>query len=86
MADEAGWEQVGGKILREDATDNTSNVTGRTPWIAKHAWYAAMPERLNEADTKVAVAKALSGQPMTTKEKRVVANMIANGECQHGRT
>ena len=76
MVSEAGWDQVGGKMIREDATDGTSKVVGRTPWIPKQAWYAAMPERLNEADTELAVGKALAGEPMTAKEKRVVANML----------
>lgn len=76
MADEAGWAQVGGRMMREDATDQSSPVTGRTPWIAKHPWYGAMTERLNEGDTVEAVGKALTGAPMTAKEKRVVANML----------
>jgi hypothetical protein len=75
MKDEAGWAQVGGKIIRETA-DGVSQVTGRTTWIAHHPWFAAMPERLNEHETKLAVNKALAKLPMTAKEKRVVSHMI----------
>lgn len=76
MADQAGWEQVGGKMIRADGLDQSSDVTGRTPWIPKQPWYQMMPERLNEDDTIEAVGKALTGQPMTAKEKRVIANML----------
>lgn len=76
MATEAGWAQVGGQMIRADGTDQTSQVTGRTPWIPKQPWYQMLPERLNEHDTKIAVGKALNGEPLTAKQKRVVANML----------
>lgn len=76
MADEAGWEQVGGRMIREVADDPNSRVVGRTPWIPKQQWYADLPERLNEADTVRAVVKALGGKPMSAREKRVISNML----------
>lgn len=76
MATEAGWAQVGGQMIRADAADQSSPVTGRTPWIPKQPWYQMLPERLNEHDTQIAVGKALNGEPMTAKQKRVVANML----------
>jgi hypothetical protein len=76
MATEAGWEQVGGKMIRADGTDQSSDVVGRTPWIPKQPWYQMIPERLNEEQTIEAVGKALNGEPMTAKEKRVIGNML----------
>lgn len=83
MVDEAGWAQIGGKMLREDANDESSRVIGRTPWIPKAEWYAALPERLNEIQTREAVDKALSNAAMSAKEKRVITGMMDMAEARN---
>lgn len=76
LAKEAGWEEVGGKMIRADGSDQGSDVVGRTKWIPKAEWYGNMVERLNPDQTAAAVNKALTGEPMTAKEKRVIGDML----------
>lgn len=72
MATQAGWSQRGGELLR----DENHQVTGRTTWVPKEAWYAELPERLNTEATIEAVRKAIAGERLGAKERRVVGYML----------
>lgn len=72
MAQASGWETAGGKLVR----DTDGNASGRTPWIPRETWYANLPEKLDNANTVAAVNKAIAGEPMTAKERRVVMSML----------
>ncbi|MGH8562699.1 MAG: PLxRFG domain-containing protein [Gammaproteobacteria bacterium] len=72
MAMQAGWAQRGGEQLR----DEKDQVIGRTKWLPKEPWYAAIPERLNPQATIEAVRKAIAGEKLGAKERRVVGYML----------
>jgi GGDEF domain-containing protein len=72
MAGEAGWRERGGFLIR----DFDGNVTGRTKWIPHADWYGELPERLNPEATERAVTKALNGEKLSAKEKRVLSYML----------
>lgn len=74
MADQAGWAEVGGQLLR----DAEGKPSGRTQWLPRADWYAELPKdaRMNQADTIAAVNKAINGEPMSAKEKRAVSAML----------
>ena len=69
MATQAGWAQRGGELLRD-------KVIGRTQWLPNEPWYAGIPERLNLAATIEAVRKAIAGDKLGAKERRVVGYML----------
>ena len=80
-AKQAGWEQVGGRLIRKSEDYNSPDykeIVGRTKWIPRAEWYANLPTgaRLSQADTEAAVAKAIAGKPMSAKEKRAVEVLI----------
>ena len=72
MAANSGWETRGGQLLR----DADHKVVGRTTWIPRETWFAELPERLNEAATVEAVKKAIAGEKLGAKERRVVGYML----------
>jgi hypothetical protein len=76
MSANAGWAEVGGRLLREDAEDNTSKVIGRTKWIPKEEWWRGRPKGMTEAKTAKAVEKAIAGEPLNVAEKRMIEYMV----------
>lgn len=76
MAANAGWAEVGGRLLREDAADNTSKVIGRTQWIPKEEWWRGRPKGMTEAKTAKAVQKAIAGETLNVAEKRMIEYMV----------
>lgn len=80
MAANAGWAQVGGKLIRENMEDNTSAVTGRTQWIPKEPWWQGRPKGMTEAKTRNAVNKALAGEKLSIPEKRMLEYMVGVAE------
>lgn len=79
MAQEAGWAQEGGRIIRmtEDASSpDYGIVTGRTEWIPRADWWPDRPDKLNEFQVKEAVRKALRGETMSPREARTVDYML----------
>lgn len=71
MAGDVGWAETGGLLLR----DANGNANGRTQWIPHAEWFRAgmigSPE-----DAMKAVQKAVSGEPMSAKEKRTIQGMM----------
>ena len=85
MAANAGWAQVGGRIIRENMEDNTSKVTGRTTWIPKEEWWRGRPKGMTEAKTNKAVQKAIAGEQLNIPEKRMIEYMVNVAEGNVGR-
>jgi hypothetical protein len=72
MKNETGWAQVGGKLMRDAATDA---VTGRTMWIPNAEWWPGRPKGLKEHEVHAAVDKALAGQKLKKRELAMVTFM-----------
>jgi hypothetical protein len=70
MGGEAGWDEVGGRLLR----DQDGNVTGRTRWIPRAEWWQGRPDpkRMNEKAVRETVRKALAGEPLSRGEQRMI--------------
>ena len=76
MAKNAGWQETGGKMVR----DEEGNVTGRTSWIPKEDWWPGRPDKLNPAQVQEAVRKALAGEPLKVAEKRTIDYMLDSAQ------
>lgn len=91
MANEAGWQEIGGRIVR--ASDGsggdqsrggrpTGEVIGRTSWVPNAPWFqriqstAGLPLNKSGAATRRAVTKALAGESIRTDERRHVQAML----------
>lgn len=79
-AGESGWAEIGGRLLRENAEDNTSAVIGRTRWTPNANWWTNRPVNLkgdiNGRATQSAVNKALRGDKLTPNEKKMVDFLV----------
>lgn len=68
----AGWAERGGRLLR----DESGQVTGRTTWLPRDAWWAAYKASgkgtLNEAQAKAALQAAIDGQPLNEKAQALL--------------
>lgn len=83
MAQNAGWAQRGGSIIRKTNDFNHpdyNTITGRTQWIPNQQWYQDLTERLPPAETKAAVEKYLTGGKLKAKERRVVEDMLSHAQ------
>lgn len=72
MAANAGWAQVGGRMIRNEQGE----VTGRTEWIGHEDWWQGRPGGLNKQQTQAAVAKALAGEKLGANETKAVKGMV----------
>lgn len=75
MANEAGWEQEGGKMLRasNDFNDPDYNkVTGRTQWLPRAEWWPDRPKGFNERQVRAIVTKALAGEKLSKPDQRLI--------------
>jgi hypothetical protein len=70
MKGETGWAEQGGKLLR-DAGDE-GNVTGRTAWVPNAEWWPGRPKGLKELEVHKAIDKAVAGETLTAKERKMV--------------
>lgn len=75
MAANAGWAEIGGRLMREKGDDGNGKVIGRTQWIPKEAWWEHRGVNLNEEQTRKAVKKALAGEPLGAREQRLIDYM-----------
>lgn len=69
MAQEAGWAEIGGRIIRDP---DTNQVTGRTRWIPRAEWWQGRPGSISERDFREAVRKAAAGEKLKPKEQRAI--------------
>jgi hypothetical protein len=65
LAQSSGWAEEGGKIIR----DAGGQVTGRTKWIPKYAFWENRPAGVTEKIAKSAVEKFEAGQKLNAKER-----------------
>ena len=65
LAQEAGWAEIGGKIIR----DETGEVTGRTKWLPRADWWPGRPGKYNERQTAEIVEKGLNGERLGPKQR-----------------
>ena len=72
MANETGWAEQGGRIIR----GQDGQVTGRTAWVPNAEWWPGRPKGLTEAKAKEAIAKALAGEPLKPAEQRLIDYML----------
>lgn len=78
MAPDAGWAEVGGRLIR----DSNDNATSRTKWIPRAEWFVA--GMLNSPSASVeAVRKAIAGEPMLKPERLHVMGMMDWLDAQH---
>lgn len=77
MARNAGWAEMGGRMTRTPTGEAAGDeIIGRTKWIPKEAWWTERPVRINEAQTKDAVRKALAGEKLTKTEQKMIDFML----------
>lgn len=81
-AQEAGWAEIGGKLIR----DMTGKPVARTRWLPCAEWYQRMqrdPQARIPGDQPAvakAVTLALKGEPMTPQQRRSVGWMLTDHE------
>ena len=77
MTDEAGWQEVGGRMIRTATSERVGDETiTRTKWIPKADWWPGRPGALNEAKTRDAVIKAIAGEPLKRNEQLAIDYMV----------
>lgn len=72
VLDGCGWDQVGGRLLR----DTDGRVTGRTPWIARAPWWHDRPAGLTEKRARVVIGQALTGQRLGARQRRYLLFLL----------
>jgi Large polyvalent protein associated domain 38 len=79
-AQEAGWQQRGGLMIREAADDYSSPVVGRTQWLPNSDWWLTRPVSLrgdmDGSATRKAINKAYRGERLGKNEKQMVEFLI----------
>ena len=79
-ANEAGWAEIGGKMIRSVADDYSAPVVGRTKWIPNADWWLDRPVNLkgdiNGGATRNAINKALAGEKLKPNERKMVDYLI----------
>lgn len=73
MANETGWAETGGRVIRDP---QTGQVSGRTSRVPNAEWWPGRPKGLSEAKAKQAIAKALAGEPLKPAEQRLIDYMM----------
>ena len=71
MANETGWAEVGGRMIR-----NEDGSISRTAWVPNAEWWPGRPKELSEAKAKKAIQKALDGEPLKPAEQRLIDYML----------
>ena len=75
MADNAGWEEIGGRVIMRDLEGNgRMTAVGRTPWAPKEEWFVGGLGRKEQIQT--AVRKAINGEKLSDKQRQIVEYML----------
>ncbi len=86
MGEQAGWDTVGGRMIRKEVNGGRGNEfeISRTPWIPKEPWFADLSNKLGKSDRSYAdvIADAIAGKKLKAKERRTVEEMSEMAE-QH---
>jgi hypothetical protein len=76
LAQQAGWAEVGGKMIRSGAQtegglvgEGQGDVIGRTPWIPKAEWWPGRPGGFNESQTAAIIEKGINGNLLGKKQR-----------------
>lgn len=69
---EGGWQQVGGRLKRNE---ETGEVIGRTSWLPNSDWWPGRPGGYSHEDTVRIVDKALAGERLGPKQQQLVEYM-----------
>jgi hypothetical protein len=84
MGDNAGWDQVGGRMIRKELNDGRGNEyeISRTAWIAREPWFKDLENKLGRSDRPYpeVIADALAGKKLRAKEARTVDEMAELAE------
>lgn len=68
-----GWDQVGGRLLR----DANGTANGRTTWIPREPWWHERPDGMTEDDAMHVVRAALTAKrKLTAKQLRQLAFLL----------
>lgn len=81
---EAGWEECGGRLLRDESS---GEVIGRTKWVPRATWWAERPHRFSEQQTAGIVLKRLLGERLTPREAACIAHLfdlVEGGPAYYG--
>jgi hypothetical protein len=75
---EAGWDTVGGKMIRKEVAGGRGNEfeISRTPWIPKAEWWPGRPGGYNAEQVGNIVDKALAGERLGPKQQRLIEYMV----------
>lgn len=79
MADDAGWQERGGRLLR----DASGEVAGRTKWLPRAEWFVAGMEA-NPDVLRTAIERINDGNFVVAKSRRTVEGMVEWLEAQQG--
>lgn len=79
MANDAGWQERGGQLLR----DASGEVAGRTKWLPRAEWFVAGMEA-NPDVLRTAIERINDGNFVVAKSRRTVEGMVEWLEAQRG--
>ena len=84
MAQNAGWAEVGGRMIRREVNGGRGNEyeISRTKWIPKEPWFSELAERLPAKGRgyEEALKAAASGGKVSALERRVLTEMAERAE------
>lgn len=84
MGDNAGWDQIGGRMIRRELNDGRGNEyeINRTAWILREPWFKELGNKLGKADRDYpeVIKDALAGKKLRAKEARTVDEMAQMAE------
>jgi len=73
MAEGAGWSEIGGRVIR----GADEQVSGRTVWTPKEAWFAEKPQGVTAQHFKGAVERLDAGRKLTKPQREALSFMVA---------
>ncbi len=78
IAKDAGWDTVGGKLIRAPEYEGDPNpaVVGRTPWLPRADWWPGRPGAFNKADTDKIIEKAAAGERLGSKQREYLDYLV----------
>lgn len=78
IAKDAGWDTVGGKIIRAPEYEGDPNppVIGRTPWLPRADWWPGRPGKFNVEETNQIIEKAIAGERLGSKQREYLEYLV----------
>lgn len=78
IAKDAGWDTIGGKIIRAPEYEGDPNppVIGRTPWLPRADWWPGRPGKFNVEETNKIIEKAIAGERLGSKQRDYVDYLV----------